>query len=88
MYRGKPFGLGTLPESQETSLPYVPTTDPSLLLEISQLKDALRDANKEKDEAIDKIRQETSAEIQKMNAYLMSRFPDYPGSGSGSGTGI
>ncbi|CAN8242742.1 unnamed protein product [Cochlearia groenlandica] len=89
MYRGKPYGLGTLPESQETSLPYVPNTDPSLLLEISELKDALRNANKEKDEAIEKIRQETSAQIQKMNEYLMNRFPDYPpGSGSGSGTGI
>ncbi|CAN8324912.1 unnamed protein product [Cochlearia groenlandica] len=81
---GKPFGLGTLPQSQKTSFSNVPNSDPRLIQEISDLINKL----KEKDNAFDQFRQKTNAQLEHMKAFLRTRFPDFPGTrGSGTGTG-
>ncbi|CAN8318931.1 unnamed protein product [Cochlearia groenlandica] len=75
--RGKPFGLGSLPETQETTFMYVPSFDGELLREVNRLKTQVQ----EKDKAFLSL----TEQLNKMNAYMMNRFADYDGSGSGSG---
>ncbi|CAN8242331.1 unnamed protein product [Cochlearia groenlandica] len=84
---GKPFDLGTLPQSQEMSFTYVPNSDPGLLQKISKLRNELQ----EKDNAFNRYRQNTDAQLENMNAFLRTQFSQYrgpggPGDASGSRT--
>ncbi|CAN8289396.1 unnamed protein product [Cochlearia groenlandica] len=78
--RGRPFGLGSLPETQESTFPYVPSSDIELLRGVNRLKTQVQ----EKDKAFLSL----TEQLNKMNAYMMNRFEDYDGSGSGSGVGL